>query len=81
MLTEVKMSVMSGDRAQNIKHRFTIYLHGENLTNENQSIEPAAPQTFGGEELEQCPGVEPTRRSQPKPLLPQKAMPPEQFVA
>lgn len=75
------MSVMSWDRAQKVKHRFTIYQHGENPTNENQSTEPAAPQTFRGEGLEHCPGVEPTRRNQPKTLLPQKAMPREQFVA
>lgn len=74
------MSVVRGDRAQNVKHGFTIYLHGENLTNENQSTEQAAPQTFR-EGLEHCPGVEPTRRNQPKTLLPQKAVPPEQFVA
>lgn len=29
MLMEVKMFVTSGDRAQKVKHRFTIYLRGE----------------------------------------------------
>lgn len=35
------MSVTSWDRAQKVKHRFTIYQHGENPTNENQSTEPS----------------------------------------
>jgi len=62
MLTEVKMSVMSGDRGRNVEHRFTVYLHSENLTNDNQSNEPTAPQTFTGEGLEHCPWCGANRR-------------------
>lgn len=54
------MSVMSRDRAENIKHRFTIYLHGENHAMKTSALKPAASQTFR-EGLEHSPGVEPTK--------------------